>query len=300
MMRAAIALLALCAAAAPAAADPHPMASGANPAPADSTQVAMTKEDLRIALTRTTADVVATITLENRGPATSMLVGFPCATGDAAGQIDVPCKTPVTVTLRGKKVKVIRKRESASASHWIWPMRLAAGEQVPLVVRYRAPLINERYSVPTDGMGVFTYRLTTGARWAGPIGSLQITVDHLNDALLFVSPAGYRREPGRITWSFTDHEPTEEVIVMPLPHPQVQVAGKTAAEVKARLDAGDVAKENLEEVIEELGRGGEWMERWPSMIAPLGGVPAPTREQVEQSVAESIELLKALAARAKR
>src|SRR5262245_55895966 len=88
-----------------AAADHHPMSSGANTAPTTDAQVAMIADKLDIAIDASTASVSAAVTLENKGAATKLLVGFPCATGDAAGRIDVPCKTKLVVTVDGKKVK---------------------------------------------------------------------------------------------------------------------------------------------------------------------------------------------------
>ncbi len=206
-----------------ALADPHPMSSGATPAPTTDANIAMVAETLSIDIGLRAATVRAAVTLENKGEATALVVGFPCAVGEDAGAIDPPCKVPLAVTANGKKVRVTTKK-TKTQSHWTWPMKLAAGQNIQLVVAYKAPLVNERYSVPASGMGLFAYRLTTGARWAGPIGTLNITVDHMHDALLYVSPAGGKREPGRITWQLKDHEPTEEVLLIPYPRIGMDVA----------------------------------------------------------------------------
>ena len=287
-----------------ALADPHPMAGGANPAPPTDAQVAMTAETLTIAVDLRTATVRAEVTLANQGPATRLIVGFPCATGPDAGQVDVPCATPLTVTANGKRLRATKKATGAKVHHWTWPMKLAAGAQVTLVVSYRAPLRNDRYRVPAYGMGLFTYRLTTGARWAGPIGALRITVDHMHDALVFVAPAGGQRAPGRITWTLDHHEPTEEVVLMPAPMAgnrlAAQIGGKTAAEARARLAAGDYAKADVEAAVEALRRGGDEVDAWPSLISRLAGLPEPAPERVAATIAESIALLEQLAAGAKR
>jgi len=287
-----------------AVADPHPMSSGAAPEPTTDAQVAMTAETLAIALELRAATVNAAVTLVNQGPSTTLVVGFPCATGDDAGQIDVPCKVPLAVTVDGKPVRLTRDKAGKQQSHWVWKMKLADAETVELVVKYRAPLINDRYSVPAYGMGLFTYRLTTGARWAGPIGKLRITLDHMQDALLFVSPAGYRREAGRITWSFDDYEPTEEVIILPHPGAAGRLAqaigGKTAAELRRRLDAGDYKKADVVQAIELMKDPRPWGEEWPKTISPLGGVPVPPKDAIAAVTAESIKLLEEVAARAKR
>jgi hypothetical protein len=287
-----------------ALADPHPMSSGANPAPTTDAEVAMVAETLAIDIGPRTASVNAAVTLENRGAATSLVVGFPCATGPDAGAVDPPCKLPVKVTANGKKVRVSRKKASKTLSHWLWTLKLAAGEKLELVVSYRAPLVNERYSVPADGMGLFAYRLTTGARWAGPIGTLQITVDHLHDALLFVSPPGYTREAGRITWKLTDHEPTEEVVLIPYPRIGNWLAdaagAKTSAELRTKVAAGDVDKAKLEALVKEMADGAELIDTWLPTITRISGVPMPARERVTAAIAESIALVEAAAATAKR
>ena len=280
-----------------AAADPHPMASGASPSPGSTTDVALTQETLTIAIELRDASVTAAITLVNKGAATTLDVGFPCSSGDSAGQVDVPCKVPLTVTANKKPVRTTKDK-----SHWIWKMKFAANESVDLVISYKAPLINPRYDVPVDGMGLFTYRLTTGAQWAGTIDKLAIEVDHANDALLFVSPAGYQREPGKITWTLENYEPTEELVIMPAPEADVAFAfgGKTIADKRKQLANGDFKKADIQSSIDRLTQGGYIGERWPGIISKLGGVPTPTPQQVKTGIAESVKVLQTLAARASR
>ena len=43
-----------------------------------------------------------------------------------------------------------------------------------------------------------------------------------------------------------------------------------------------------------------WGEDWRKIISPLGGVPVPPQDPVDAVVAESIQVLEAMAARAKR
>ncbi|MEZ4361957.1 MAG: hypothetical protein R3B48_17335 [Kofleriaceae bacterium] len=287
-------------------ADPHPMASGATAAPSTETQVAIAEETLAIAMELRTASVRAAITLVNPGEATKLKVGFPCASGADAGAIDVPCKVPLRVTVNGKRVALRRERAGRKQTHWTWTMSFAAGARVEVVVAYRAPLLNDRYSVPAFGLGSFTYRLTTGARWAGPIGKLKISVEHRHDALLFVSPAGYQREPGRITWELTDHEPTEEVIL--IPHPMMGnrlasvLGGKTLAEAHQRLAAGDYAKADVEAAIAELRdqTDDDWLTGWLRIISRVGGFTAPSLARTKACIAESIALLEGMATKAKR
>ena len=287
-----------------ALADPHPMSSGSTPAPTTDANIAMVAETLTIDIGLRAATVRAAVTLENKGDATSMVVGFPCAVGEDAGAIDPPCKVPLAVTANGKKVRVATKK-TKTGSHWTWPMKLAPSEKVELVVGYKAPLVNDRYSVPASGMGLFAYRLTTGARWAGPIGTLNITVDHMHDALLYVSPAGGKREPGRITWQLTDHEPSEEVLLIPYPRIGMDVAtragAKTSAELRTKIAAGDVEKAKLEELVKEMTEEGPRMAKeWLPTISRVSKVPLPAMDRVNATIKESIDLVKSMAASAKK
>lgn len=287
-----------------AAADPHPMSSGATPAPTTDAQVAMSAETLAIAIDQRAASVKAAVTLANPGAATKLVVGFPCAVGDDAGAIDVPCKIPLTVTVGGKRVKATKRKTSKSVHHWTWPVKLGAGASVELVVSYRAPLVNDRYTVPAYGMGLFTYRLTTGARWAGPIGTLRITVDHLHDALLYVAPAGGVRTPGRITWQLDGVEPTEEVILIPHPYAgnrlAQQIGGRTAVEAAARIAAGDYRRADVEAAIAALRDSDAELAQWLPTITRVAGLAAPPEAQARASIAASIAVLERLATSATR
>lgn len=297
-----------------ALADPQPMTAGASPAPTDSAEIAMVEEQLAITMDVRSAAVRAEITLENRGPATALEVGFPCALGDAAGAIDVPCTTAIAIRVDGKRVAAKKRKQSAKLANWVWLLKLGEKARTKLVVSYQAPLRNDRYSVPAAGLGAFTYRLTTGARWAGPIGKLIITVDHLHEGLLFVAPAGYQRSPGRLTWTLTDHEPTEEVILMPHPMAGMDLAralgalepkrrGKKSATeyLRARVESGDFTRAEIEAVAARLREhGSSFGEDWLPMIARFAGVPAPAPERAKAVLEESIRLLDEVTARAKR
>jgi hypothetical protein len=126
----------------------------------------------------------------------------------------------------------------------------------------------------------------------------------MQEALLFVAPAGYQREAGRITWTLDDYEPTEEVILLPEPRASSWLAhaigGKTAAELRQRIDAGDYRKADIDQAIAMMREPGSWGEEWRKIISPLGGVPVPAQDRVDATTAESLRLLDDLAARARR
>ncbi|MFA6109196.1 MAG: hypothetical protein WDA75_10530 [Candidatus Latescibacterota bacterium] len=56
--------------------------------------------------------------------------------------------------------------------------------------------------------------MKTGALWQGAIRRARITVRLANvpfDQITGISPEGYSREGNRLTWSFTEFEPTEDI-----------------------------------------------------------------------------------------
>lgn len=267
------------------------MSTGAVPAPATSTTVALAREALTIDVRPRAAAVRADMTLENRGPATRLDVGFPCDVGLDPGVAGLPCKTPLTVEIDGKKVTA-RLRKTAGGRHWMWPMRFAADQRVSLVVSYRSPLINDRYDTPLYGMGILHYRLATGASWAGPIGELTMRVDMPSDALVHIAPAGYTREHGRVEWKLTDYEPKEDLAITV--HPMF--LGRAAAGVRAgdresfaaAIARGEVKKEALRQSAAEMRKETAELIRFASWFHDVAGkklgLPAPAEPDVRACV----------------
>jgi hypothetical protein len=267
-MRAAV--LALVSLGASASADPMPMSAGDQPAPSTSAEIALAREELTIDVTRTEARVRAVLHLENRGPAARIPVGFPCDAGDEPGLAGLDCRTKIQVVVDGKKVAAKKKR-----AHWVWPMRFAAGQKVDVEVSYASKLRNDRYEQGFSGMGTLYYRLATGARWAGPIGELSMRVTLPTDAVAHIAPPGYTREPGVVTWSLRDLEPTSDVAL--LFHPRYLAA--SARELRANAD--EIAR--FATFFQEVARG-------------KLGLPAPTEAEVRATVEESAKLMEAAAA----
>ncbi|HEV8321617.1 MAG TPA: hypothetical protein VG389_08395 [Myxococcota bacterium] len=295
----------------PTLADPHPMAGGAHPAPSTDVAVGIAREVLSVTVGPKTAAVDALLVLENHGAPTKLMVGFPCDAGPEPGAAGVPCKTKITVTADGKPIAAKVRKTSAKEWHWVWPMAFGAAARVALAVRYDAPLINPRYEVPVEGMGLFHYRLTTGARWAGPIGELEITVNTPFDALIWISPGGYVREPGRLTWRLKDVEPAEDLVFAPaVPVAAWEYAalgGGSIAEVRARRDAGDFEKKAMLALVERLKEDfGEHAEAerivvgYLGVIARMSGLPLPAPERLRATALESARVLESLALRAAR
>jgi hypothetical protein len=227
-------------------------------------------------------------------------VGFPCDASEEAGAYGLPCATRPVVLAGGKKLAVRQERgpretrewvfgkRATKGRHWVWSMPFRAGERVELRVEYAAPLVNPNYDVPVMGMGLFYYVLRTGARWAGPIGELEMTVTLPFDNLVWISPPGYTREPGRITWKLKDHEPVDDLVVighLPTLYEQLHAGGdaKKLAAVAAALkkDGGAAA---FHDISGYLG-----------IISDMANQPPPDVREVSKTALESAALIERMA-----
>jgi hypothetical protein len=196
-------------------------------------------------------------------------VGFPCEQGSDPKVAGLTCGTPIEVRIDGKRVRVKRDK-----SFYLWPMKFPAAQKVKLEVRYTTPLVNARYQPPLYGMGTLYYRLSTGARWQGPIGELNIAVSLPTDALIHIAPAGYTREKGRIVWKLTAYEPVEDLAI--LLHPMVVARDpKEGAQMMRRE-------------MKEMVRYAAWFQR---VARERLGLPDPKEEQVRRTVEESAALM---------
>lgn len=194
-------------------ADPFPMSAGTAPRPLKELSVAIEKEDLVIQITLEKMRVAAQLQLHNRGEKPSQFdVGFPCNPQWQEGVVGLSCAIKPTVKVAGKPVPTTL-RQKPGASQWVWAMRFRPDERVHIEVSYVVPIKNSRYSTPFFGANAFYYQLTTGARWAGPIGALNIEVTLPVETVLQISPRGYVRMAGKIRWSLQDYLPTEDVII---------------------------------------------------------------------------------------
>ena len=90
-----------------------------------------------------------------------------------------------------------------------------------------------------------------------------------------------------------------------MPYPVVgfelasHLGAKTAADFRAKLDAGELAKADVERVLAGIERDSDELDHWLPLISRLGGVAAPSRTRVTAVIAETKKLLEGLEAGAK-
>jgi hypothetical protein len=259
-----------------AAADPAPMAVGALPGPTETTNVTLVREELTIVVQKKDALVTAVLWLENDATPRTLPVGFPCEAGLDPGVVGLDCKAKITVKVDGKKVFVKQQKTSPEMKFWIWPMRFAAGQKVKVEVTYKAPLHNDRYETPVNGMGALHYRLRTGATWAGTIKELEMRVEMPSDAIVSIQPAGYTRQKNVVSWSLKDVEPTTDVALTTHPMYLGRARDKVAADWK------------IAETADELVRFAGWFH---DVALKKLELPAPNEADVRKTIAESAALL---------
>ncbi|MEW5934627.1 MAG: hypothetical protein AB1816_13715, partial [Bacillota bacterium] len=107
-----------------------------------------------------------------------------------------------------------RKQEwtwSGDGKWAVWRMEFRPGTAVDLSVRYQ-----ELFGLESPGSPLrFSYVLSTGAAWQGPIGRVRLEVatsgSVTKDDVLYALPEGYRLVDGKLVWDMRHVEPSEDV-----------------------------------------------------------------------------------------
>jgi hypothetical protein len=172
--------------------------------------VAMTSEFVHAHVASDSVRVECVFFLANRGPATHMLVGFPCS---SRGDVTEPTQfrwfrswvdgTPV-------KARLVRDTSSSSDGGWFrswWVKDVAFGA-------HQTRCIRDEYAAEPGGSvpdyQSFAYTLDTGASWHGPIGTADIVVSFEGlppIRIEQVEPAATSRDRDELRWHFDRFEP---------------------------------------------------------------------------------------------
>jgi hypothetical protein len=178
--------------------------------------VRLAAEEVRIVIGEETARLSCAYYLMNEGDADSVVAGFPRGwEGDiedfqayADGyelETSTPAEQPVSMS----------RTDPQSVPQW-WKLFTVPLNRDSLVVEvftdYSTRLLSDG-NLSIEDLS-FTYVMTTGAAWEGPIENSRVAVylDDIDaDRITRISPEGYTRINNRITWVFSDFEPQENI-----------------------------------------------------------------------------------------
>jgi hypothetical protein len=128
------------------------------------------------------------------------------------------------ITAAGKAVKATwqgelketREPHFKGVAGWlVSEVTFAANEEKPVMIRFQSGYPTDEFGVSDDGRtsaGIFRYRLSSAACWAGTIGTGRIVLEpdgiHPDDIRVLKPVNRFRKEGSRWVWNFEDLEPT--------------------------------------------------------------------------------------------
>jgi hypothetical protein len=165
---------------------------------------------------------------------------------------------PVKATWQGEERGQPDRRFHGIAGWMVSDVIFAAGQELPVTIRFRSAYPQEEWSVSEDSSAsaaVFRYRLSTAACWAGTIGSgrIRVVADGIDPQdLRILKPVNrFRKEGDAWVWNFEDLEPTLADDIEIEAQPAEQTYGSRTA------DGGFPSKED-EPTVQFIGRGERW------------------------------------------
>lgn len=175
--------------------------------PVDSDSIRMVRERVVIDLSPNRARVTATFIFRNEGPECEQIIAFP------AGERGLVTTRDFRAWVDGAQVEV--GTQSPSFEHlYYWTASFPANGEREVRVAYQTRRDTSIGGSLADTH--FTYILTTGRRWKGPIGSAEIVLnlrDIQHHQILDLQPAGHTRTPSGYRWLRRDVEPEQDVRV---------------------------------------------------------------------------------------
>ena len=178
------------------------------------TNIALAGEIVLVDLTKNTAHVTGTYWLRNTSNVQETLsVRFPVGSDANAGS---PTVSNFKAAVDGRLLQVAAGRDGQIGPWYGWSMAVYPLQTRVLTVEYDCDMSS---AVPragsrnaAAGAREFTYRLDTGAGWAGQIGLARIIV-RLNDEAArrveAAGPNGAVRYGDTLVWQFSQFEPTK-------------------------------------------------------------------------------------------
>jgi len=222
-----------------AKADVGAIAEGsANVTPVNSTQIALTKENLEINFFYNNAGVDALFYMKNTGDKIDQKMGFPF--GGNAGY-----PSYMAVYVNGEKLaeSAITENDSNSEMWKIFTVPFGKNEEKTIRVKYTV----QDLFAPT-----FTYLIKTGSTWKGSIGELNTTITLPDEArppfFLKAIPSGYSTKGKTIVYHLKNYEPNENILIEFLPldfYKEMEKLRETAYKTNKPEDWYDYLKELL-------------------------------------------------------
>ena len=186
--------------------------------PLQHTHVEMAKKEIKAKVANDYTYFEAVFTFHNNGPDTTVLMGFPVASEEAAERMRLRDLEDFAAYVNGEAVPVKKEaglvpetgRNNLEFPHWyVWEVDFSEGETKEVLNTYKAPNSSDGVAFISTG-----YIITTGSTWQGPIGEARITFD-LRDfspgRITFAVPPGYRIEDGKLIWEWENLEPLHSI-----------------------------------------------------------------------------------------
>ncbi len=193
--------------------------------PLEHTQVKMAGKDITAEVDERETYFEAVFTFHNDGPETTVLMGFPEASGlDREPSEQHPQRRfhqdleDFKTYVNGEEVEVEKEEgllqdnglNAMGFPNWYtWKVEFAEDETVVVKNTYRAPNSVEAGILTSTG-----YIKSTGATWQGSIGVARITFklqDIAPHQLIFAVPPGFQIEDGNLIWEWEDLKPRHNI-----------------------------------------------------------------------------------------
>ena len=193
--------------------------------PLEHTQVKMVSKDITAEVNARETYFEAVFTFHNDGPETTVLMGFPEASGlDREPSEEHPYRRfhqdleDFITYVDGEMVEVEKEEgllqdnglNAMGFPNWYtWKVDFAEDETVVVKNTYRAPNSVEAGILTSTG-----YIKSTGATWQGSIGEARITFklqDLAPHQLIFAVPPGFQIEDGNLIWEWEDLKPRHNI-----------------------------------------------------------------------------------------
>ena len=218
-------------AAGPAMADVAPEPEyGQSLAPRKPCKVELVEEHVRVTMKKDSADVSAVFLLQNTGPSTEFEVGFPDTAmpkvwggANKAPTMGSPKLRNLRVWVSGSKCSTTYVPAKDEKGKWkflgwtVWKMSFGENWSRKVRVEYSVDYVPP-YGGTLMRTETFTYILTTGTGWKGPIGKAVIDIELAQELprsrIKEMKPEGAEETLRGWRWTMHNFEPKEDIEIV--------------------------------------------------------------------------------------